>query len=184
MKALSVRQPWGYAITHLNKRLENRRWRWLRHGVDSLRKQIGEREWVALHASSARSDDADWDAVQELGELTEFPDEAYIQGAFIGVFRIADVLRAKEPMEIVEPTIALPRPHYAFHEGDALRIMDLVGEASFRPFIKWWTGPHALVLADVLPLTTPLGFKGALGFWQVPNLLGAQIGQQLPQLYR
>lgn len=45
MKALSIKQPWLYAIMHLGKHIENRNWRppdWI----------IGER--IALHASAQR----------------------------------------------------------------------------------------------------------------------------------
>ncbi len=48
MKALSLKQPWLYAITHLGKPVENRTWQPPGY-------MIGQ--WIALHASKTKSRD-------------------------------------------------------------------------------------------------------------------------------
>lgn len=48
MKALSLKQPWLYAITHLGKTVENRTWQ-------PPGDMVGQ--WIALHASKTKSRD-------------------------------------------------------------------------------------------------------------------------------
>jgi hypothetical protein len=76
MKAISVRQPWAWAIIHAGKDIENRTWKNKHcHGT------------VAVHASGGRDD------------LDDLPDgvgrprnEELVQGAIIGVVDIVDVV--------------------------------------------------------------------------------------------
>jgi len=56
MKTLSIKQPWLYAITHLDKRIENRTW-------SPPQKLLGQT--IALHAS-ARDDPFGYDGIFEI----------------------------------------------------------------------------------------------------------------------
>ena len=76
MRALTVRQPWAWAIIHAGKDIENRSW-WNRHC----------RGTVAIHAS------ANADSVDELPRgVTRPRDDALFRGAVIGIVDIVDVV--------------------------------------------------------------------------------------------
>ena len=75
MKALSVKQPWVYAILHEGKDIENRSW------------QRSFRGWLALHASAQPRRDAVFPRgirVPELGTLD--------YSAICGVARVMDMV--------------------------------------------------------------------------------------------
>jgi len=60
MKALTIKQPWAYAITDLDKRIENRTWKppdWI----------IGKR--IAIHTSK-KSDALGYSAIQRVKHVT------------------------------------------------------------------------------------------------------------------
>ena len=57
MKALSLKQPWLYCMTHLGKRVENRTWK--------MPKKM-EGKWVALHASKKPEDRYIWEDAENI----------------------------------------------------------------------------------------------------------------------
>lgn len=154
--ALSIRQPWVWAILNAGKRVENRTQRWDYRGE------------VLLHASL-------------FGALTAAQRRKMGTGAEIRLTRAQDTVL--EELEIVRDiygidAIELPRitPRMLF--GDHLgaivgkaRIVDCVEESDSQ----WFVGPFGLVLEDVRPLAKPVPCKGALGLWIVPPDVIAQI---------
>lgn len=135
MKALSIRQPWAWAILHAGKDIENRDWQRSNPGLRF-------RGDFLIHASGGMTKD----------EYEDFLDTAH----HISVhhpFRVGLALPAFNE---------LPRGGIV---GQA-RVVDVVREHDS----PWFFGPVGLVLADAKPLPF-IPFKGALGFFDVPDEL-------------
>jgi hypothetical protein len=153
LRALTVRQPWAFAITHGGKRVENRRWRY----APAYRGEF------AVHAGAA-IDAADRDrgeyAIRRVAELSGLPiwavrEGAKVRGAVVAVAQLADVCCA------------------AFISGD-LR----PPRCGCPP---WAAGQqqHLLLAADVRVLPAPVPCKGALGLWYLPDDIDAEVRVQL-----
>lgn len=152
MRALTVRQPWAWAIVHGGKDVENRP----RHLAGSYRGP------VAIHAGLEFDDDAmpllerlvpRWNDPVDPGEdpWAHRPDG--VRGAIIGVVDLVDVHLGSERTYRGATTTMLCSPWAETAERDL------------------W---H-LVLADPRPLAHPIPWRGALGLWPVPAALEAQI---------
>ena len=64
MRALTLKQPWLYAIEHLGKRVENRTWK-IPYALQC--------QWIALHAGKSK-DKHEWEAVEIIhGEKINIP---------------------------------------------------------------------------------------------------------------
>ena len=84
MKALSVRQPWAWAIAHGRKDVENRTWPTQWHGR------------LAIHASARWDEDGAWDWRVMEAALSEEPvqrDDRFVLSAVIAVADLVDVAR-------------------------------------------------------------------------------------------
>ena len=89
--ALSVRQPWAWAIIHGGKDIENRSWQAVNHGL----KMRGE---IVVHASKGMTrheyeDAADF--MKSIGVTCPRPDEL-IRGGVIGRVEVVDVVKESE----------------------------------------------------------------------------------------
>ena len=76
MKAVTLIRPWGYAIAHLGKDIENRTW--------NCYLQPGEE--LAIH-SGKKWDDAALPFIQTIHPGLELPPEALFQGVIIAIAR-------------------------------------------------------------------------------------------------
>lgn len=77
MKALSIRQPWAWAIVHAGKDVENRTWRTSRRGE------------FFVHAARTYDTDGHWFLERELGLVV--PPMKYLPaGGIIGRARLID----------------------------------------------------------------------------------------------
>jgi hypothetical protein len=88
MKCLSLRQPWAFAVTHLGKHLENRRW------------NTNFRGQFLIHASKGMTIDEYYDAYQFCrialgGNFPQpFPQKTALHfGGIVGVATLVDVIR-------------------------------------------------------------------------------------------
>lgn len=139
MKALSIRQPWAWAILHAGKRVENRDWQHV------PRAMIGET--FLLHAAKGCTQDEYFEAARSM----RF-------GPLSGDGRYPGELIPRE----------LPELHQLTRGA-------IVGRAKLVRYdhsnASPWAVPGALhlILADVSRLTSPIPFKGALGFFEVPD---------------
>lgn len=142
MMALSIRQPWCFAILHLGKRLENRTWSTRYRGP------------ILIHASKAMTRD-EYDEVSffvqyhypELApagapDLMLPPFDDLDRGGIVGRANLVDCVRSKQ---------ALP-----FGKSRAWGDMHIV---------PWWQGPVGFVLDDVQPLPF-VPCKGKLGLFE------------------
>lgn len=90
--ALSVRQPWAWAIIHAGKDIENRSWRQPNPGLRF-------RGPVCIHASTGMGRDEFEDAIDSVefmaGPSVRFLPQAreLVRGAIIGVVDVVDIVR-------------------------------------------------------------------------------------------
>jgi hypothetical protein len=155
MRAITVRQPWAWAIVHGGKDVENR----TRNIAGSYRGP------VAIHAGLT-DDTSDLSAALTCGAWVQWWTEAreagvdvgQQRGAVIGVVDLIDVHnheapRVNSPRHVIPATCPSP-----WAQDDH----------------------HHLVLANPRPLTRPIPWRGALGLWTVPDELEAAIREQVP----
>ena len=150
MKALSIRQPWAWAILCAGKRIENRSWQ-----------GCGYRGPILLHASKRCTRVEFDDASYAIGDAThgaltrrhaDFVRYEDLQrGGIVGRARITGVLRTSADFAV-----------YAANAPD--------GEAQRA----WWAGGFALVLADVEPLPF-VPWKGELGLFEVDDVYARKM---------
>jgi hypothetical protein len=86
MKALSIKQPWVYAILHEGKDIENRSWR------------RDFRGWIAIHASGVPRRDAVFPRGHRLPEK----EEAHCS-AICGVARLVDIVTTSRSKWFQQP---------------------------------------------------------------------------------
>lgn len=148
MKAISLWQPWASLIASGAKQIETRSW------------YTSYRGPLAIHASKRR-------VKSELIELAD--DDDYI--AALGV----------KPEEALQKLMDLPLGAIVAvvnlsgcYSVEAVRVPSGLGE-------EYWLGNYdrgryAWILTDVRPLADPIPFKGAQGFFDVPDelMLGAK----------
>lgn len=83
MKAISIRQPWAWAVIHASKDVENRSWRTAHRGD------------LLVHASSKIDRDA-WEWIYRRTGILVPPIEQLERGAVIGIVRLVDVRENRE----------------------------------------------------------------------------------------
>lgn len=90
-KAISVRQPWAWAIIHAGKDIENRSWQ----AVSHLLNQRGE---IALHASAFMGKGDYEEAAKFMGSIgVECPPAIDLpRGGIVGVVEIIDVVKESQ----------------------------------------------------------------------------------------
>jgi len=89
--ALSVRQPWAWAIIHAGKDIENRSWQGVNHG-------LRQRGRVAIHAAKGMTRD-EYDEARAFidGRGYFCPDaHALFRGGIIGSVEVADVVNKSD----------------------------------------------------------------------------------------
>lgn len=159
MKALTVQQPWAWAIVHGGKDVENRTQAW------------GYRGPLAIHAGQRLSERGlASPLVQEAtGYASEFGDDPapYVaRGAILGVVDLVDVHSSVTCID-AEGAMCSPWAEFQYDEHRAgkpdRRRRDIV---------------H-LVLANPRPLAEPVPCRGALGLWTVPTEVRALVDIQL-----
>lgn len=152
MKAISVRQPWAWAIMHAGKRIENRTQAWKYRGP------------LAITASLAWAREGFLDPVvrealavqhpglidtKHAGAVSVFP-----RGAVLGVADLVD-------LHIAADQCCAPWGQHPARLG-----------AVARPTTH-------LVLQNLLPLSVPVPVRGALGLWNLPAPVLEEVRQQL-----
>lgn len=103
MKALTIRQPWAWAIFHAGKTIENRSWATRLRGT------------VAIHAAKGMTDKEYNGAARFIIELTGQSDHFYqaslVRGAILGTVEIVDcVSQSDSPWFMWEYGFVLRNP--------------------------------------------------------------------------
>lgn len=96
MKALSIRQPWVFAILHAGKDVENRNWR--EDGVHSRQARALAGRDILLHASAGMTRAEYHEAADCIAAIAPAiaipPFERMVRGGIVGTARIAGFLSA------------------------------------------------------------------------------------------
>jgi hypothetical protein len=168
MRAITVRQPWAWAIVHGGKDVENRS----RNIAGSYRGP------VAIHASAKKADDL-----------------AYIEAAVNSPHFDPAVLIERHPLVPHAPGM-IGQPFGApLYHGAIVGLVDLVAVhrwsdeddcngttgADGEPTCSVWgmADHHHLVLANPLPLARPIPATGRLGLWALPDDIEARVREQV-----
>jgi hypothetical protein len=162
MKAISCWQPWPFAIMRLGKRLENR-------GRKDGRVPLGgytgplllqaSKRWQGNHqAFRDMPQEVDLEAV-DLDEADRLIKASF--GCVVGRATFKRWIRRVDGGED-QVDIWLDR-HYGFADPPA-------GDQ-----LKWWTGPWAAVLDEVVEFETPIPCTGMQGIWTVPPEVEAAV---------
>lgn len=162
MKALSIRNPWAWAITHGGKRVENREWQC----------PPTYRGPLLIHASKWHSDAEIVDTMDSIRHLLPPSDgKPLTLRMFKEQLRGVIVARAE--------LVAITRNHRTGHGVDVLtRVCRWcgVGGAAVEtsddcPTPDPWAVPDqfGFILADVVPLALPVPWKGDRGLFDVPE---------------
>lgn len=178
MKAITVRQPWAWAIAREvipcappPKRWENRSWLKSPGLIGQARAQVGKR--IALHAGLGCTHVEYAEAIGWMigAGLVESPGprfSALPRGAIVATAVLAELaFTLPNGCRIDHPSPANPRCHLC---GEVLR-------ASQRcPKADLWAIPSSLGLAldEVEVLAKPVPFKGAYGLFEVGDVLGTE----------
>lgn len=170
-RALSLRQPWAWAVVWSTKRIENRIWDYLVSGVVP---RPARDVRIAIHASSSKPLDGEVDSVCDAAELDELPPEAFRPGAVVGTALIRGVVRAFNVNEDGSP----------IRTSDIELVRYLYGDHAQRQIDRWWIGPYAFLLDQVERLPEPVVCSGNRGFWtltdRVQKAIAAQEGVACP----
>jgi hypothetical protein len=90
--AISVRQPWAWAIVHAGKDIENRSWS---ARIAALRTALAFRGPVCIHASKGmtREEYESVDFIESVSKIKAPPPHEILRGGIIGTVEITDVVR-------------------------------------------------------------------------------------------
>ena len=152
MKALTFIQPWATAVVFHAKNVENRPW-------PPPAYILGHR--IAVHAGKKLDKHDAWALRQQLPELPE----PLPSGQVIGTVRVLGFVRFGENAEMLD------------NVGLTADQVETVVESRWRA-----RGTKACwLLADPIPLATPVPCLGALGLWNLPESIEAKVAQQMRQ---
>jgi hypothetical protein len=157
MKALTLTQPWASLIPRGAKRIETRSWGTTYRGPLAIHAAKGFPRWAQDLCFQPTFTRALWPdephdmTPQEIAQLVaELPRGAMVAVAVLPLVRSIDIaLRAEVLAQTLTPN-----------------------EIEFGDYTS---GRSAWFLEDVKPLAEPIPCKGALGLWDVPQEVRAQI---------
>jgi hypothetical protein len=156
VKAITVRQPWAWAIIYGAKDVENRAQTWSYRGPLAIHAgttwspqgEVDDRVWNAL----CRTWHADAWRCENVHDAPSARPDRFPFGVIIGVADLTDVHRAGEGC------CDSPWADAEYH-----------GKPSTH-----------LVLADPQPIATPIPARGSLGLWMPPEHIERAVCEQLP----
>lgn len=191
MKAITVRQPWAWAICHAGKRVENREWNKSPGMIAQARRLVGQT--IAIHAAQGGTQSGCaaamagmLDRVRMKTDLTparqSLPVLPYRQdmprGAIVATALLADVY---DGGYLGHRRHDFGRCSLCGQENPTQR--ELLRGAPFGggqcPKRDPWAidGQTWLILADVAVLPRPVPAKGGQGWWTLPD--GAPCGERV-----
>jgi hypothetical protein len=153
MRAITLHQPWAWAVAHAGKNVENRTW-----GPSPA--MIGER--VAIHAGQKYDEEA-WGALADPSWSPIGDEYSDLYDPDLGVFCIP------EPEDCVRGAVVAV--------ATLARVVRR-GRGTIRA-LPWYTGPVGIVLEDRITIPEPVRCAGALNFWRLPKHVEYQVLQQI-----
>lgn len=138
MKALTLWQPWAWAIVAAGKNVENRTW-------EPPRDIIGER--IAIHAGKTIDIESILAMRNEMRINCPSP-ASLVRGAIVGTARVVGA-------------IAVNGGTCQYNGGVTLEQSSVLCDS------HWFSGPIGWVLADVVRFHEPIQCRGAQGLWEL-----------------
>ena len=164
MKAITLKQPWAYAITDLGKNIENRNW------LPMLYRSSSKGETLAIHIGKAWDDSA-WDRIYRISGEHVPPKSQLITGAIIAVCDVVGWIGIIKSVESTNGNIK--KKHFVINPF-----------SGFEPYKdmrldKWFFGSYGWILVNVRKFRNPIPYKGALGRWDVPEIIKTVIYEEI-----
>jgi len=168
MKALTLKQPWAWAVAHAGKDVENRTWK--PHNY-----LIGQR--IAIHSGMSFDDDEMNEVICLSGAAPKnyLPPEAYAGGEMTirGLLRPGAIVALATVAGWVTGCMYETRMFAGNYLGAAPMAVRKARHS------KWFTGPYGWLLTDVITLPELISCKGQQGLWDVPPEVEAEINRQI-----
>lgn len=156
MKALSIRQPWAWAILNAGKDVENRDWKQGGPNVAAAMRLVRSCEPILIHASAGMTRREYLEYFEIVRGILHPRSVAYTPtrddfdlGGIVGRARLAGVIHVDEKWGSLGGLCAKARAS------------------------KWFVGPYGLALTEIKAMAF-VPFKGALGFFNVPDDVARQ----------
>lgn len=163
--ALTIHQPWAWAVAADHKPVENRT---RRPPLEAVGKLIGIHAGLANIRKSTEAV-AYWPKEAPFPFVPGGPTLTY--GALIGVARLVGVARRipEERRESFDPEFYLTMGRAgAIHVPMQKSLADRI-----RP---WWRGPWGWLLEEAVLLPEPIPMRGQQGLWRIPEMVREPAG--------
>jgi hypothetical protein len=176
MRALTVRPPWSWAITHGGKTVENRTWPIPRmQPADRLR--VLWPDLLAIHAGAASR----WDPAGAADPLLCAAWRTWT--ATLPPGNLATPTPSRRSLHIdfgAIVAVAHPTCHPSSVEGGCAGEWPWF-DGQQRPRCSPWAVPGQWhwILGGIRPLAKPVECRGSLGLWQLPDDIEQQVRTQL-----
>lgn len=152
--ALTIHQPYAWAVAAGHKPVENRTWR---PPLEAVGKLIGIHAGLTMDPVEGEC----WRSVPVPGPNT------LVYGALIGVARLVGVIRADRY-----------QPSWVFHrvQGRSSAIAETLSYERCQQIAPWWRGPWGWLLEEAVLLSEPIPMRGQQGLWKLPTMLDFNRG--------
>lgn len=177
MQALTLWQPWAWAMAHAGKAIENRTWKPPRTACGHL---------IAIHAGKTCDDRAIVDIAEEFGiapidwnpSPTTMLDMRVnaanprrvghmVRGAIVAVGWLAGWVSAQGDG---------PKAHLVLPQGYPLPQPEIISRALLG---GWYQGPYGWVVLNRVALPEPILCRGAQGLWRLPPDISSRVANQV-----
>lgn len=153
--ALTIHQPYAWAVAAGHKPVENRTWR---PPLEAVGKLIGIHAGLANIRKSTEAV-AYWPKEAPFPFVPGGPTLTY--GALIGVARLVGIVARKGPWDSrAERSLAFVHGKGSIYTSLPTRLAERI-----RP---WWRGPWGWLLEEAVLLPEPIPMRGQQGLWRIP----------------
>lgn len=155
-RAVTIHQPWAWAVAAGHKPVENRTWRPPLEAVGRL---------VGIHAGLRPYSADEWDEVMRAWNSDEdMPVEPLTVGALIGVARLVGVISLGNPLKA-------GCLRFWRHVGRSKCVGEYVPDELAARIRPWWRGPWGWLFEEAVLLPEPIPMRGQQGLWRIPDQL-------------
>lgn len=162
LHALTLIQPWAWAIAHAGKDVENRTWAPPEHLIGSD---------LAIHAGAKPCDEDALYGLYEVGGVLDDPE-------MLDPEQVAEMREAGDTHRLVAMPDAATMARSAVVCVARLTRIERRGSGRMR-FSPWYCGPVGWCFDNVRALAAPVPCKGAQGLWTLPPDVEARVREQV-----